>query len=40
MRAGARIVAARAGEIAYVDLRYANGFAVGWRTASGGVRRG
>jgi cell division protein FtsQ len=40
MSAGARIVAARAGEIAYVDLRYANGFAVGWRTASGGLRRG
>jgi cell division protein FtsQ len=40
MRAGARIVATRAGEIDYVDLRYANGFAVGWRSASGGVRRG
>lgn len=33
MDAAARIVAARAGEIAYVDLRYANGFAIGWRTA-------
>jgi len=38
MRAASRIVAARAGEISYVDLRYANGFAVGWR--SGGARRG
>lgn len=36
--AGARIVASRAGEIEYVDLRYANGFAVGWRTAGGATR--
>ncbi len=40
LRAAARVVAARAGEIAYVDLRYANGFAVGWRAGSGGARRG
>lgn len=40
MRSAARTVTAHAGEIAYVDLRYANGFAVGWRSASGGVRRG
>ncbi|HUG72684.1 MAG TPA: cell division protein FtsQ/DivIB [Steroidobacteraceae bacterium] len=40
MRAAARIVAARAVEIAYVDLRYANGFAVGWRAGAGGARRG
>ena len=40
MHAAVRTVAANAGEIAYVDLRYANGFAVGWRSASGGVRRG
>lgn len=40
MRAAARIVAAQAAEIAYVDLRYANGFAVGWRTAGGETRRG
>lgn len=39
MQAAARIVAARASEIAYVDLRYASGFAVGWR-AAGGTRRG
>jgi cell division protein FtsQ len=36
--AGVRVVAARAGEIEYVDLRYANGFAVGWRTAGGATR--
>ena len=40
MQAALRTVAAHAGEIDYVDLRYANGFAVGWRAASGGVRRG
>jgi cell division protein FtsQ len=38
LSSGARIVAARAGEIEYVDLRYANGFAVGWRTAGGATR--
>ena len=26
-----KIVAQRAGDIAYVDMRYANGFAIGWR---------
>lgn len=36
----ARIVATRAIEIRYVDLRYANGFAIGWRAASGEVNRG
>lgn len=35
LAAAARLVAARAGEIAYVDMRYANGFAVGWRAAGG-----
>jgi cell division protein FtsQ len=38
LRAASRIVAARAGEISYVDMRYANGFAVGWR--AGGATRG
>src|SRR5690606_27431559 len=38
LNAGARIVASRATEIEYVDLRYANGFAVGWRTAGGATR--
>jgi cell division protein FtsQ len=28
----ARIVAQRATDIAYVDMRYANGFAIGWRS--------
>ncbi len=36
----ARIVGPRAAEIAYVDLRYANGFAIGWRGDKGGSRRG
>lgn len=27
-----RLVAARAAEIAYVDMRYTNGFAIGWRS--------
>jgi cell division protein FtsQ len=33
MDTAARVVTARAAEIAYVDLRYANGFAIGWRAA-------
>jgi cell division protein FtsQ len=33
--AALRLVAQRAGDIAYVDMRYTNGFAVGWR---GGAR--
>ena len=32
----ARIVAQRATDIAYVDMRYANGFAIGWRTGGAG----
>jgi cell division protein FtsQ len=38
--AAARIVSSRATEIRYVDLRYANGFAIGWRAGGGGVIRG
>ncbi len=38
--AAARIVATRATEIAYVDMRYANGFAIGWRSGAGEVKRG
>lgn len=38
--AASRLVATRAIEIRYVDLRYANGFAVGWRAGSGEVSRG
>ena len=33
MATAARIVAQRATDIAYVDMRYANGFAIGWRSA-------
>lgn len=36
MTAALKVVAQRATDIAYVDMRYANGFAVGWR--SGGAR--
>jgi len=34
LRAAAPIVSARASELAYVDLRYSNGFALGWRTTA------
>jgi cell division septal protein FtsQ len=33
MLAAARVVNQRPTEIAYVDLRYTNGFAIGWRVA-------
>jgi cell division protein FtsQ len=32
MHAASRLVAVRAADIDYIDLRYTNGFAVGWRT--------
>ncbi|HTX24710.1 MAG TPA: cell division protein FtsQ/DivIB [Steroidobacteraceae bacterium] len=38
MAVAAKIVAQRAGDIAYVDMRYANGFSIGWR--GGSVARG
>jgi cell division protein FtsQ len=38
--AAARLVATRATEIRYVDLRYANGFAIGWRASAGEVKSG
>ncbi len=38
MQTAARIVATRATEIDYVDLRYSNGFAVGWRRAQPAAR--
>jgi cell division protein FtsQ len=38
--AAARIVTKRATEISYVDMRYANGFAIGWRSAAAGVTHG
>ncbi len=34
MATAAKIVAQRAGDISYVDVRYANGFAIGWRTGA------
>ncbi|MEO8316298.1 MAG: cell division protein FtsQ/DivIB [Pseudomonadota bacterium] len=40
IEAAAHIVATRAAEIRYVDLRYANGFAIGWRPAAVEVNRG
>jgi cell division protein FtsQ len=40
MLAASRIVAARATEISYVDLRYSAGFAIGWRPGGGEVTRG
>jgi cell division protein FtsQ len=40
MQAAARLVASRAAEISYVDMRYANGFAIGWRTGANEVKRG
>jgi cell division protein FtsQ len=40
MVAAARIVATRAAEIAYVDLRYSTGFAIGWRSGGKEVASG
>jgi cell division protein FtsQ len=31
----APVIAHHASDVAYVDMRYSNGFAIGWRTASG-----
>ena len=36
--AAIRLVAERAADIAYVDMRYTNGFAIGWRTANPATR--
>jgi cell division protein FtsQ len=36
MRTAARQVAQRPDDISYVDMRYANGFAIGWRSAAAG----
>ena len=40
LAAAVRIVVARAADIAYVDMRYSNGFAIGWRSGASGVQRG
>jgi cell division protein FtsQ len=37
MMTAVKLIAERANDIAYVDMRYSNGFAIGWR--SGGARR-
>ena len=39
MGTAAKIVAQRATDIAYVDMRYASGFAIGWRGAGGNQGR-
>jgi cell division protein FtsQ len=36
LKVGAPVVAGRPSDIAYVDMRYSNGFSVGWRTAGQG----
>lgn len=40
MVAAAKLVRSRATDIAYVDMRYGNGFAVGWKGAHAGARDG
>lgn len=40
MDAASRLVAVRAGDIDYIDLRYTNGFAVGWRSGRETASRG
>lgn len=37
IRTASQIIAHRLGEIAYVDMRYSNGFAIGWRNSNGQV---
>jgi len=34
IRTASQVVAHRLGEIAYIDMRYSNGFAIGWRNPS------
>ena len=38
--AAAKLVSQRATDIAYVDMRYSNGFAVGWKGGAGHLARG
>jgi cell division protein FtsQ len=35
MRVAAKLVSQRATDIAYVDMRYGNGFAIGWKGGAG-----
>jgi cell division septal protein FtsQ len=39
MATAIKLIAQRAEDIAYVDMRYSNGFAIGWR-ANGAHRAG
>jgi cell division protein FtsQ len=39
INAASPLIAARANEVAYVDMRYSNGFAVGWTKARDGAVR-
>lgn len=39
LNAASPLIATRAGEMAYVDMRYSNGFAVGWNNAATNVAR-
>jgi len=40
MQVAAKLVSQRAADIAYIDMRYGNGFAVGWRGNSGHLAQG
>jgi cell division protein FtsQ len=40
MAVAAKLVSQRATDIAYVDMRYSNGFAVGWKAAGGHLASG
>ena len=39
LKVGAPVVAGRPNDIAFLDMRYSNGFAVGWRTQGSSTRR-
>jgi len=38
INAALRLVTQRGGDISYVDMRYTNGFAIGWRSAAHGAK--
>ena len=40
MATALKIVAQRATDIAYIDMRYANGFAIGWRSGAAHETKG
>jgi cell division protein FtsQ len=37
IRTASQVIAHRAGDVAYVDMRYSNGFAIGWKGAAPGA---